>query len=43
MRNSKPYRLGGAIKPGKEEDDISVESLTKLFVEQPLASPGSAK
>ena len=43
MRNSKPYRLGGAIKPGEEEGDISGESLTTVFVEQPLALPGSAK
>ena len=33
----KRFGLGGAFKPGEEEEDSIV------FVEQPQASPGSAK
>ena len=43
MHNSKPYRLGGAIKPEEEEGDISGESLKTVFVEQPWLRTGLLK
>ena len=39
----KPFGLGGAVKPEEEEDQRLIESITTLFVERPLALPGSAK
>ena len=38
----KPFGRGGAVKLWEEKDDSLNELMTRLFVEQPLASPGSA-
>ena len=37
------FGLGGAVKPGEEEDYLTNQSMLTLFVEIPLALPGSAK
>ena len=40
----KPFRRGGAVKLWEEKDDLINELINyEVFVEQPLASPGSAK
>ena len=39
----KPFGRGGAVKLWEEKADLINELITRLFIEQPLASPGSAK
>ena len=41
--NSKPFGLGGTIKPGKEMGHGPTKIMTTLFVEKPLALPESSK
>ena len=39
----KPFGRGSFVKSGEEKDELVNEWVTKVFVEQPLASHGSAK
>ena len=47
MNHSKPLRLGGAVRPEKEEGhsiiELMNELMTTMFVKQPLAPLWSAK
>ena len=39
----KPFGQGCAVKAGEEKDELANESMTTLFVGQPLDFPRSAK
>ena len=43
MYSLKPFGRGGAVKLWEEKDRSINQSVTEVFVEQPLSLPGSAK